>query len=276
MRRLALLVVCCLALAGCNGLAASDDQTGTLTPAPVPNETDRPASVSAQALPPGVSATGIENVGALLSAHEAQLGDQPYVLYGDRRVVDAAFGSEPAWERQQFTVAVAGPTVWRLAVARRNNEVDETTPPWSNYTVYANGSARFIRRVNETGVQYAVRDRVRERDTFARIVASTLRRLLSDGPATVDRVERDGQEYVRIRQRNASLEAGEGAPTYEATLLVTDEGLIRRARIRYRDPAAQRQAATIRTVTFHYREVGSADPQRPDWLAEARTNGTEG
>jgi len=265
-----LLVVCCLALAGCNGMAASEEADETLTPAPVPSETDRPA----EQFPPGVSSTGLEDFDALLSAHGTQIATGSYVLESDNRVVGAATGSEPAWQRRQFTAVVTNPTTYRLDVVQRNNQMNNTTPPWSNYTVYANGSARLVRIENGSGLTYRVLNTVWRRDQFTRVVTSRLGRLISAGPATVDRVELRGTEYVRIRQGNASAVATEGPPTYEATLLVTEEGLIRRARIRYRNPATQQETATIRVITFQYRQVGSADLRRPDWLAEARTNGT--
>lgn len=272
VRALTVAVACCLVLAGCNAgplpATAGGDSEETLTPAPVPSETDR----ASKPLPPGVSERGIEDLDALFSAHGTQIATESYVLYSDSRVVGAATGSQPEWQRRQFSATVTNPTTYRLDVVQRNNQVNDTTPAWSNYTVYANGSARLVRIDNESGADYRILNTVWRRDQFTRVVTSRLGRILSPGPATVDWVEHDGQEYVRIRQGNASAVSNEGPPTYEATLLVTEEGLLRRARVRYRNPATQREAASIRVVTFEYRQLGSADPRRPDWLAAARTN----
>jgi hypothetical protein len=241
-----------------------------------PITSNTPGSVSVDGpLPPGVTASGIENASALVDAHEAALDGRSYRL----TVVAREFvGGRPTAVARERTV-VEGPTQYRSDVYVVGTFRQEPRAVGS-VSAYADGTTRFVRLTAGTGPEGTIRftDRGgasgttdgpgwrsvaidRPDDPFADRTAAHLRRTLDvDDTAIVGSFERDGRTYVWIDLRRRQP----GGNATIDSVLVDERGLVHEVRHAYalRSP----ELPTVRTVVTVRVEPANVTASPPPWL----------
>lgn len=271
------LAVAVLALlAGCGsatGPASPDTGTATVTPAPVPTPvptepaastdtpTTTPTSAPAEALPPGVTASGIANVSALARAHRSALEGRSY-----RAVTVVNRTTASGWERTRRVVRVEGE---RAHLVRRTNE---SGGDGSSRVEYLDGRTRYVRcdRANATGACPTDRPSAVAGDT-----AGTVLVLLSGSDSrlvgTESRVSgTGGAEPLRHRIVVSGRPFGLGSPygvlearNYTATALVAPSGLVTDLRASY-DLVGGGNRFHV-TARLRFSNIGSARVTPPPW-----------
>lgn len=264
-RQGALLVVaaCLLVLAGCSGGPVDGGGTspaGTATPAPVPTDDLSPGQIA-----PGVSPGGIEDPGALETAHEAVLRNRSY-RWSTRTVYRYENGTvlfrstferrvDPANDTYAFTKV-------RHGVGPRRDATDES---------WANATSVFERRVVDGEVTFDRHDRPDRRET---VHGGGIVSLLAEvDPDVIGKRQANGTtEYVLV-SRNVTRTIGAGAvdaaPAEPGRLVavVTREGLVRSVRL---TRVVERDGAEV-TMYANTTVTGIDDTtvERPDWVATA-------
>lgn len=151
MKRAILVLVCLLALSGCDALSEpSGTATETLTPADVPTQTP------VQQIAPGVTTSGVEQVSVLAAAHNASLQNRSYTRYVNET---ALYVNGTVRAQFQLTARVTADR------SRISITVHEKFPPSmeaeeSDYDMWATGDRVFtrLRTSNETLYRTSSRD----------------------------------------------------------------------------------------------------------------------
>lgn len=132
----------------------------------------------------------------------------------------------------------------------------------------------YLQRADDAPVPYAI-DRYRHDDIGQTLHATTANLTLTYDGA----VQRDGERLYRYdAPRNLSHPAPPFSepPTGTVTLLVTDDGIIRRFVLEYTGTATVSEAGATRTVNVTqrfvqtYTAVGETTVERPAWVDKAR------
>lgn len=231
-------VVALLVLAGCFGGASP-------TPTPTPTDGDNgginPSTGTNEGAPdlapPGIPGGTLENVTALLSAHESALVDRGFVA--EARSADRTF---------RYAVASTGGT--RLIDAS-----DGTTAIWTN------GSASVARLPNDDGAQYARPSESTLSDGGMTRV-SRLRALLTAG--RYDRTGTTDCGETTCVVLTAERSTSERYRNFSVTVHVEESGVIRSLDAEY--VLAENGVET--DYAFSVRQVGNVTVERPDWVAE--------
>lgn len=244
----ALLVV----LAGCAGLGGPP--TDTVTPAPVPG--DDPETVAGTTLPPGVSATGLENVTALAGAHVAAAEGRSYWL-----VVVVRGGAD------------AG--TFRARVGDGRFLAYHGTADGTNRTVYGDEDRTLV-RYEETPPRYETLATGHEPPpaAVATRTADTVRRYLSVDSSTVESTSVDGADVLRIEGHGARNVSG--AVQYDAVAYVEPSGFVRSLRVQFLCTTDRRCDRV--TVVLEHGGLEGTSVSRPVWYddALAATDGSPG
>ena len=136
------LVALVVLLAGCPAVGGPGEPTTTITPAPVPQD---------RSYPPGIGPAGVEDAGALGTAHSDLLDDTSYTIVSNRTIrtrngslrsllaVRVALSSDRSYHVTARTAGEAGPVFMGLPPARGEY--------WSNGTVYVRLLERDDRRL---------------------------------------------------------------------------------------------------------------------------------
>jgi hypothetical protein len=218
-----------------DGAALGDDNgtetesPNTVRPAAPPNVMDREGRPVApgggeevsvpEPRPPGVGAGGVDNVSAMVAAHEAALSNRSYRLSVDHR--EYADGRPTGVVRERTVVESStryrSDVTW-LGVVRQD------PPAVGEASTYADGSGLYIRLSEEPGstiITYADSDR----DRFARRTASYLRETVSGSDLRiVDAVRYGGTTWVWITV---------GRDDAVGSLLVDGDGLVHELHYEY-------------------------------------------
>lgn len=235
----ALLVV----LAGCAGLGAPP--TDTVTPAPVPG--DGPETVAGTTLPPGVSATGLENVTALAEAHVAAAEGRSYWL-----VIVVRRGSDTE--------------TFRARVGDGRYLAYHGTFDRTNRTVYGDEDRTLV-RYEGTPPRYATRATSHEPPAAAVTarVADTVQRYLSVDSSTVEVASVDGVDVLRIEGHGARNVSG--AVQYDAVAYVEPSGFVRSFRVEFLCTTDRRCDRV--TVVLEHGGLEETSVSRPAWYDDA-------
>jgi len=254
------VVTLCLVLAGCSAFGAPEPRPAqTVTPAPVP--TPEPS------LPPGVTTSGVEDYERLAAAHRAALQRESYTVefsqtvrltngttvrrsVGGRTVGDD--GASRTWERETGR-----------ALCNATGVVGQET--WANASVqvvrfrYANDTSRYTvitadQQYPYRGTGLAVSESLVTEN--AALVASDT----DADPATYTLLARNLTGY---RARTAALDHTE---TSSLRVVVTEDGLVRRATVRYTGTLDGTHAVVVTTIRY---DVGPRTVTRPDWVETA-------
>ncbi|WP_135824785.1 DUF7537 family lipoprotein [Halorussus ruber] len=286
MRRNALLPICVcllLVLAGCNALPGGGPAVEETTTASPGETTAGGPTLNEEALPPGLSASGVTDAGALAAAHEDALAGQSYTY--DREVRVVADNGTQLGEWSQHTQV--GSDRLRFNHTQTGTGVSVAGVPIDDTRVYTNGSVTYwntsifsedFRR--ESGRGFA-------ENTFSS--EQLLADVLNASETTVSAVERDedvsGEEGTRYRVRATteaetfSYNAPNGtaevnATNVTATVLVASSGLVRN--VTYEFDFERENVSGHRTMTVRYSQLGATEVAVPAWVedAERATNET--
>lgn len=275
MRALTLVVACCLVLAGCNAgpsPGTGDDTGETLTPAPVPDE--GPDVQELPSLPPGVTASGVQNVSALAAAHRNALDNRSYVLRTQRNAVEQTSGSIGRWTLRLRQATVANETVYAERISRQEDWPGGGYRNWDNRSVYADGQVEFTRVEGVNGWNYSRRPIYPDR-TPATETGRSIASHLDEGPATVTVVQREGRRLLRIDTRNAPRNADDSSVDRNAgtVLFVTTDGLVYALHTHHMGTTNDTEWVTY---SFQFSRVGGVAVDQPSWLSAARSNTSRG
>lgn len=276
----AVALVCLLALAGCSAVTGGGTpgtETGTLTPAPVPD-----SDAASEQLAPGLSNEGVTDPLALANAHGSQLR-RPYRFHSNW-TVRYRNGSVHARAVQRTLVTADGFRA-RVAVAGRPGFV--TSGPPTTATFWSNGTvlAERIQRDNRTRYRYLDAETYNGGAGFY----TSLRRpkpwrdhyTLFTGLETrvVDEFETDGSTRYTVVGERLRDPATFSAATdvrrpgnVSLRAVVTEQGVVRSLQLSYEGtlPTGRRVAVT-RSIVYDRADAGGLD--RPPWF-EAALNGS--
>jgi hypothetical protein len=256
---LAAVVAVLLVTAGCSG-------DGPTTPEPNPDRTTTPES---PAFPPGVSASGVENITRLLDAHAAAaLVDGAAVDITVERTgrVDGRAVTESVDGTAELAVDAAA---LELVVERTTTEGDETVERverrWANESVLvtrtvANGTANTTVEARTRNVSAAVRS--------ATTRPEVLRETLSSAWFTVVQTEyrpRSEQWITVLRAEDGSYVGDRPVTEYRATVVVDDTGHVRALK---RSWTVDTESRTVE-YTAEYEWTPFASVDRPAWVGNA-------
>lgn len=265
-RRLALVALVAVVLAGCSVFSPSPDASApaeTVTPAPVPTDagTDEPN----MSLPPGVAADGSLSPADLAAAHYDALGGR-------------SFAWTQEYERGAPAAESAATTVSRRLLVGSDGSFrfDRRLSADRRGAVYADESGTYVRSRIENASERRYHER---RFDYRRYLPTqqTLTRYLPTEGASVSRVDRRGREYLRIHATSppATVRNGHAKQTvhnYTATAYVTPEGVVRSVVVRYEYTLRDDRIAV--SIRENYEAIDGTTVERPDWVTE--TNGTAG
>ncbi|WP_276299229.1 DUF7537 family lipoprotein [Halorussus lipolyticus] len=274
MRRNAVLPICVcvlVVLAGCNALPGSGQPEVEATTEEQPETTTGGPSPIEDALPRGLSASGVTDASEFAAAHEEALAGQSYTYDREVRVV-ADDGTELGrWsqhtqvgsDRLRFNHTQTGTGVSVAGVA-----IDDTR-------IYTNGSVTFWNA--------SVYNRGYRRQSGRGFAENTFNseQLLADvlnaSETTVSAVERDGEGSYRVRAASDAETFTYNAPngTVElnatnitATALVASSGLVRT--VTYEFDFVRGNVSGHRTMTVRYSDIGATEVGVPGWVAAAK------
>jgi len=272
VRALTFAVACCLVLAGCNAgplpATAGDEVEETLTPVPVPEQGADPEELPA--LPPGVNATGVENVSALAAAHREALQNHSYVLRTRRNTVNRTNGSIGRRTLRLRQLTVENETVYAGQVNRLEDWPGWSYRSWNNRSVFADGHAEFTRD-EELGSPTYTREPIYLDRPPSSDTARAIRQHLDEGPATVSVVQRDERRLLRIDTRDAPRNTGDSSSDRNAgtVLLVDSRGLVYRFQSHHGE---ELDDGRWLRYSFRFDRIGGVQVDRPAWVSAARAN----
>lgn len=278
----ALVVV--LVTAGCGsdvvpGGAPSPDRA-TLTPAPLPNETDTAVADGRQQVAPGLAADGLTDTLELMAAHRSVLRNTSWTLtvthvqrYGN--------GTVRVRERRNIASAANG------SYHRVQQVAGTVGGPPSRVEVWSNGSVRLVRAERGGTVAYrrlpaegttggtrpsfALDEDVAVQAEHQRLIAI----LLDTEDLRVDRLDRPHRESDRQQYRLRATEFEDDTfvtrdglavrlTEVDIRFVVDDRGVVHRARFAYTARADGRELRVIERL--RYTDLGSTTVRPPTWL----------
>lgn len=267
-RSLGVALALCLVLAGCSAFDAAEPRPSrTVTPAPVP--TPEPS------LPPGVTTSGVDDYERLAAAHRVALERESYTV-AFARTVRLANGTTVRRSVGGRIVGDDGASrTWEREAGRGERGaagvVGQET--WANASVqvvrfrYANGTSRYT--VITADQQYPYRGAGLTVSESLVTEDATLVDSDTDAvPATYTLLARN---LTGHRARTAALDHTE---TSSLRVVVTEDGLVRRATVRYTGTLDGTRAVVNTTIRY---DVGPRTVTRPAWVETAleRRNRTE-
>ena len=225
------------------------------------------AMVQAEALPPGLGPSGIEDADRLAAAHATALQNRSYrVVFTHREFV---FGRSVGLAREVVTVASS--TVYRSRVDRVGSL---RTDPLivADRSAYADGEFRYERIVRENRTGYLResptpwRDGLHGRDRYLGRTSTYVRWFLSVEESRIaGTTERDGVRYYWVVTEG---EPFPGYPNARGSALIDENGVVHEVRRTYDDPEPRSGEIEI---AFRYTQFGNVTVTPPTWAAEART-----
>ena len=236
----AVWVVLALVLAGCGSVATGAETPGeTLTPVPVPEVTDTPAT-----LPPGVSGASVTDTDTLLDAHAAAIQGRSYTL-----TVDVRTGSE----RARRVIRVETPTRY----LRR----DTLAEPWGSATQFADGEHLYTRTDYGSTVEYGRIESVSPpRSQTVQLSRAFLR--LDEVRVAETRV--GGEVAYELTGQYPIHPAVETMENVTLRAVVEPDGFVRSLNVSY-----TRHSDYVRmnvTRSFAYTDVDATTVERPVWV----------
>lgn len=248
------LLVALVATAGCSAPFADSTPvaTETVTPAPVPDESQGPDRTAE--LAPGLTEEGIVDAASLVGAHTEALFDTSYTA---RLTTTRTAGNGTVLERYDRVLRTAGPERFRYVLTVETPNVERRTDRW--------------------------RDGERAYEAVTRNGTTTYRTL--DDPTTPTLLSQEGlvRLFRTLPSRVTDTRTADGTTTYRVAggpgdlaplsnvsyvLHVTDRGRITSFRVTYvRETATDRPLDV--TVDASVVRVGETTVERPAWYDEA-------
>jgi hypothetical protein len=269
MDRRALAVGLALLLAGCGALggAAPGTDRPTLTPAPVP--TAAPTATDEPALAPGLTADGVADLDALVTAHVRAARNTSYVweVYEADSEWDGNATARPGPAQR---VVYVNDSRYLREVALLAATVDGRRSYLRDYARFADGDEEFATwtaaRTNGTAYRRVADPSANGR--LAGLAADPLFEFLRLEESTVTRLCHDGRTYYRVSGTRDRLLRYGTVEDFRATAVVRADGFVRELRVFF---AVYRGSGRSENhYSFTYSQVGTATLDRPAWVATAR------
>lgn len=259
------LVVALAVLAGCSALGTTGD-TPTVTPAPIPEQTE---TTPENPLPPGVTGSDITDLDELTAAHARTSRNRSYT-WQDRYVVVMEDNRSLNVTR---IVRVENETTYTYWTNRREAPRDSPFDFLGSYTEYNSREGRYTRFDDRGRLRY---ERALQRPASARIVpqtATAVREYLWVENATVAVILVDGQRYYEIEGEDYVPPSRWGVENYTVSAVVSPEGFVRSIDASY-DRTRGGEQERIR-YSFQYTKVGNTTVEEPDWVRQQWNQSTE-
>lgn len=250
---MAIVLVC---TAGCSSFGGGDEASrATVTPAPVPDDVDRPLPY-----PPGVNASGVTSITALSMAHRNAIRNRSYTFH-ERfvRTTDSEFGR--TYLRENETAYVSDSRLYRNEVRRVQRSVNGDVRRYSQSTY---GDAYVQYSWNPDGEVSKQMGHTRAGpEQFAYETVFRIEEYLAADQSTVEEVVRNDTRYVHVtgtggRPRWEWL--SEATQYYRVSVLIRPSGLVERMEMSYRTRTT--------AVRFQLRieNVGTTTVEKPAWV----------
>lgn len=251
-----------LVASGCAGTLpgeARDQQTSSVTPAPVP---------AADAESPAWVVDGAVDAERLIAAHEERLADRPYrVTVTWNRIQALPNGTRQTVIRNRLAVVRPDEYALNVTASVRRGDRHRTVRPTgvigvtlgSGTDAYADGSTAFV-RVNDSDPRYE--RRAPNVSRYESDVRGLLNWALDAEGSAVRPVDREGETWYVVSRREKPEKWG--VDEFEVRALVSPDGLVEQATVEYLE---DEEAVT---VEIRYEAVGTATVTEPSWVAEAR------
>jgi len=235
-------VVLALVLAGCGSVASggpggAETPAETLTPAPVPEVTDTPAT-----LPPGATGDGVTDAGALYSAHTAYLQGRSYTLRVSVRVDDG---------RTSRTIRVETPTRYL-----RHDRL-----PGRNFTRYADGERLYVRTDIGDNRLFARSGDVGEPTAYTVRLSKAFLQL---DEARVAETRVDGDLHYELTGQYPVHPTVDTLRNVTVRAVIHPAGFIRSLNLTYVSVDSGRETNVTRS--FAYSGVDATTVERPAWV----------
>ncbi|WP_254536728.1 hypothetical protein [Halomarina litorea] len=257
---LALLVVCLVVLAGCNGLAAGGDDTEMpdVTPADVPRD------LHGGSIAPGLTRQQVVNASALIASHREVTANRSMTVV-ERNRQETANGTvlqgyeaatRYAENRSRFATSA---DLFGVRYAGSEESMDR-------YDAWSNGTTTYLRRVVDGSPEYDRAPGSRGAVTDYRL--HQLEQILLNLDVTTVRElgERGGYDTYSVR---GTLES-EDRPDGQARLVVDERGLVREFRTTaHRSDYRDGETNVTDTRSTRFEAIGNTTVSRPDWVAGA-------
>lgn len=261
MDRRGIIVLAVVLLAGCGGTAGSPEPSSpTVTPAPVPVETDVPTTTPNSMAAPGISPAGVVDAGRLVNSHSDVLATRSFTAYvnSTRRLPNGSLRSRYV-RRIQFAADKDRFYYFLNQYNRANTGVrNRTIERWADGHRVLESTVQNGHRTSRV-VRTAEPSRSFPENASNRV---DLYRLLTSMDTSV----------VEVFQRNGTIEyhlIGGPQPVpplrnVTLTAVVTDRGLIKEYRVAYTVGPEETRVV----VTAKYLRLGRTDVTLPDWVTE--------
>lgn len=272
-------------------LQAQGNETNETANATAGNDTtnatpDDTANATADALPPGVSETGVDNASALVSAHRDALASTGYAFEFEQNYsVDApenetvpmALADTNASQNASVGEGLAPFSVHTVSERTAGNQSQVSAVDfWGNETVVAVRAEQanrtqyrtFQRMSNDTGVARQLGQPSFDAViTKSRILAGVLRSGSFEVAGT-EETEDGTLVTLRATEYNASLGVDpENVTAYNATVVVDDQGLVHE--FDFRLASTNREFPVELRYRFEVTDVGPQNVTEPAWVADA-------
>lgn len=257
-------------LAGCGSVIGADGARDTVTPAPVATP-DPARSVGPADIAPGVTTAGIEDEEELFNSHVAVTNDTTFEWTARYRQDYGQTGSFEAIEVRSTTFqptddGYRSKRIQRLITGGEQRFVHIRTVVVDDdgryvMTTVVNGSERSFYRTN----------RSRDPSQFT-TPTRPIRFLLVVQNQTVSRVDVGERPHFLITGSRESIDQNAERVALESRTIVREDGLIRRLNVSFVGIINGEEVPSQYNLT--YSNVGSAQLDEPDWLAEAKRETT--
>lgn len=266
------LIAVLVILAGCSGVfGGGGESRETLTPAPVP--TDEPTPTPVPQLAPGLNQQGIENVSALIAAHNSSLRNHSFTTKSNTTRLDPN-GTIRFRSTGTLRAGPPGKGVYSISVVEES--YTENLPNNRSYPVHselwAKGKRVFREQTLMNGTTTYDRRRIRVRPGTPKRYLQYILEPFDAANTSVEVQERNGTRLYLVRG-NAQSTQDFRSGNLSLRLLVDSQGVIHS----YRRVRQQRSDEDISKVINEqrYMEIGSTDaPDRPSWVEKARNRTT--
>lgn len=233
------------------GTAVSDSSWEGASPTALPTATATPVP---EEILSGLTTSGVADTAVLAQGHAAALTNRSYTM--SITYTESVDGETVGTARE--VIRVESETVYRSTGTRSGTLVSDLLPVIVR-DLYADGEGRYLRQGDSAL-------RVGDADDpgtgqFAERSRALVAWYLSGTTSTfVDRTRYPNTVYYRVSVEGTSDRRIE---EYQATGLISGQGLVVRVNARYRLPGTDRTA----TVSLRYVDVGNTAVDRPDWMS---------
>lgn len=227
----ALAVAALLLFAGCNGATDPAATTEPTTPATTTTtqSTAQPTTTAGDAaLPPGVSASGVENVSAVVAAHRASVAAHGVVRRSQSRMNGSLNGTRIRVTSNATVRLSPDRDQFRWLATGNSTHGNETSRLYESY--YANETAVAVRQFVRGSYTTRVVNRTDGYDRVVNYSASQWRIVnaaLSNASYAVAGTEQvDGRTVTTLVAENGTYSGDRPATTYDATVRIAASGLV--------------------------------------------------